>query len=103
MTKKTGRSLSSRRHSRNRGRIPYAPVVLGVLIACMGLSSGVTGPIDKALHLSFLGAAANAVEAKPAEPSSAPPVMVGPSITATKSHSPAGPFHLGDTITYSTT
>jgi uncharacterized repeat protein (TIGR01451 family) len=28
---------------------------------------------------------------------------VGPNITAVKSHSPAGPFHLGDTINYSTT
>ena len=26
-----------------------------------------------------------------------------PNVTATKSHSPAGPFHLGNTITYSTT
>jgi uncharacterized repeat protein (TIGR01451 family) len=29
--------------------------------------------------------------------------MVAPTVTANKTHSPAGPFHLGDTITYSVT
>src|SRR5260370_19343567 len=55
---------------------------------------------------SFAGSAARNEKrlANPGAASlSAPPAPVGPSISAVKSHSPAGPFHLGDTITYSTT
>src|SRR5260370_33768386 len=55
---------------------------------------------------SFAGSAARNEKrlANPGAASlSAHAAPVGRAISAVKSHSPAGPFHLGDTITYSTT
>src|SRR5262249_42750245 len=88
--------------TKKRSSVKLAPIVLGVLLACMGLSYGLSAP-QSPMHFSFLGAASNVAEAKPAMTAPAPPFVVGPSISATKTHSPSGPFHLGDTITYSTT
>ncbi|HLJ27705.1 MAG TPA: Ig-like domain-containing protein [Candidatus Angelobacter sp.] len=74
--------------------------LIGFLLAVAGLSYGLALPLRY-----FPGLLASGANTATSEASGASPAMFipGPNISAVKSHSPAGPFHLGDTITYSTT
>ena len=76
--------------------------LIGFLLAVAGLTYGLALPLNYFPGLPTSRANSGNAEARSA--SSAPrPNIPGPNISAVKSHSPAGPLHLGDTITYSTT
>ncbi|MGH9764956.1 MAG: hypothetical protein ACREAC_29315, partial [Blastocatellia bacterium] len=76
--------------------------------AAVSSSIGLSGAFKSENHKTLLDANKNsATESDPMEILAleglrglSPFFMAGPSVSATKSHSPAGPFHLGDTITY---
>src|SRR5215469_16171640 len=73
---------------------------IGVFLTVIGLTYGLSIPLRSSSTAASSGGPAG--EAPPPS-ASATGMMFTPSLTAVKSHSPAGPFHLGDTITYSTT
>src|SRR5260370_17736742 len=71
----------------------------GVFLTVTALPYGLSIP----LRFSNTAAASGAAKSEASPPSaSGAGMMFSPSVTAVKSHA-GGPFHLGDTITYSTT
>jgi uncharacterized repeat protein (TIGR01451 family) len=93
-------ALKTKKHTSSR----RAKYFVGLLLAVAGLSYGLAGPLR---YFPGLAALANGgSKAAHTKTVKAPAFLFAPAtpnVSAVKSHSPAGPFHLGDTITYSTT